>query len=103
MKCQRSVSRQEGVDLLRANSTHDRSDRGPVIGVLIIDHTSHHPSDHTIHHPSYAVMLIELEVDQMVDRHLTPSLALNLLRDEIRVPINPSQLSPKPWFKAPPC
>ena len=95
MKCQRSVSRQEGVDLLRANSNHDRPDRGPVIGVLIIDHT--------IHHPSYAVMLSDSEEDRMVDRHLTPSLALDLLRDEIRVPINPSQLSPKPWFKPPPC
>ena len=94
MKCQRSVSHQEGIDLLKVNSIHDRLNRGPVIGVLIIDHQ---------HHPSYAVMLIDSEEDRMVDRHLTPSLALNLLRDEIRVPINPSQLSPKPWFKPPPC
>ena len=99
MKCQRSVSRQEGVDLLRANSIHDRPDRGPVIGVRVVDQASHHPSDHMI----FTVMLIESEVDLMVDRHLTPFLALDLLRDEIRVPINLSQLSLKPWFKLPPC
>ena len=84
MKCQRSVSHQEGIDLLKVNSIHDRLDRGPVIGVLIIDHIQHHPSDHMI----LTVMLIESEVDQMMDRHLIPSLALDLLRDEIRVPIN---------------
>ena len=83
MKCQRSVvNHQEEVriDLLEVNSIHDRLDIGPVIGVLIIDH------------PSYALMLtVDEEEDRMVDLHLTPYLAPNRLRDEIRVHINPSQ------------
>ena len=83
MKCQRSVvNHQEEIriDLLEVNSIHDRLDIGPVIGVHIIDH------------PSYALMLtVEEEEDRMVALHLTPYLAPNRLRDEIRSLINPSQ------------